>query len=275
MSKQQAIGVFDSGLGGLTVLAELVKAMPNESFIYLGDTARVPYGARSAHIIERYSIEDVEFLLSHKVKMIVIACNTATAYAEQLIVERYQDIPVIGVIEPGVDALLKHTKNKRIGVIGTRSTIKSGAYNQKILARNTNIKIFSRDCPLFVPLVEEGWVDTPITRLVIKQYLSEMLSQQVDTIILGCTHYPLLKSPIHQEFPQFQLIDSSQETAKAVQQLLSVKKLECQQSPDLQKNSKDYRRIEIYLTDLLDKQIDYLKMLLSGTHYDLLEEVQL
>lgn len=266
MTKNLPIGVFDSGLGGLTVLSALKEQLPDESFVYLGDTARLPYGAKSARIVEKYSLEVCDFLIQYEVKMIVIACNTATAHAEQSIRNRYE-IPVIGVIVPGVQALCDSTNNKRVGVVATRSTIKSGAYTKAILSKQPEMQVFARPCPLFVPLVEEGWVDKRITSLVIQEYLSEMVRENVDTIILGCTHYPLLKTSIQNEFRDLKLIDSSLEIARAVKSELQINNLENQEK----KNSPN---TIVYLTDITD-QMNYLETLLGGMSVEKVEEIQL
>ncbi len=270
------IGVFDSGLGGLTVLSELVKILPNENFIYLGDTARVPYGGRSSHIIQRYSLENTTFLLRHPVKMIVIACNTASAHAEKEIrlqcdSIQYDSIPVIGMIQPGVDSLLRSTKNKRVGIAATNSTIKSKAYQKRILEKEPSTYIFSKPCPLLVPLVEEGWIDKKITRLVIQEYFSEFIREEVDTVVLGCTHYPLLKSVVKEEFPNIELVDSSQETAEEVRKRLKENEIISSNSSS---STTSKGKVSICLTDITN-QMNYLESFLAGVGFDVLEEVRL
>nr|MBP7652747.1 glutamate racemase [Candidatus Dependentiae bacterium] len=183
------IGVFDSGLGGLTVVRELRKLLPFENIIYYGDTARVPYGSKSKKKIIEFSIENAKFLLLHNVKIIVIACNTSTAAALDEI-KKVSKVPVVGVINPGVKIAASKTNNKKIGVIGTLGTISSEAYTRHLLDLNDNIHIYSQPCPLFVPLVEEGWTDKHITELVISEYLTPLKIAGIDTLILGCTHYP-------------------------------------------------------------------------------------
>ncbi len=244
------IGVFDSGIGGLTVLSEMVKALPQESFVYLGDTARVPYGNRSAHIVQKYSFEDIEFLLEKKVKMIVIACNTATAHAEKAIRIQYNHLPIVGMIQPGVDSLLKQTNSKRVGVVATNSTIYSGEYEKRILEKKKGMEVFSQACPLLVPLIEEGWIEKEATRLTIQEYFSKLTNKKVSTIILGCTHYPLLKLPIQMEFPNLHLIDSSEETAKIVKKVLVTEGLI--QKNDEIKNTQS--SIRLYFTDFAKDQ---------------------
>ncbi|HKX13071.1 MAG TPA: glutamate racemase [bacterium] len=219
------IGIFDSGLGGLTVLREIEKALPSEDLIYVGDTARVPYGIKSAETVTRYSREICDFLVSRGVKAIVVACNTSSALALESIRPLYS-IPLLGVIEPGAQAAAAATRRQSIGVIGTEGTVKSQSYPQAIRRRLPEAKVESRACPLFVPLVEEGWARHEITRQVAEVYLSPWKDQGLDTLILGCTHYPILK-PLLQEVlgPEVSLVDSAQETAKALKLLLEEKGL--------------------------------------------------
>jgi len=214
------IGIFDSGLGGLTVLREIEKALPAESLIYVGDTARVPYGIKSAETVTRYSKEICDFLVNRGVKAIVIACNTSSALALETIRPLYS-VPLLGVIEPGARAAAAATQRQSIGVIGTEGTIKSQSYPQAIHRLLPEAKVESRACPLFVPLVEEGWARHEITRQVAEVYLDPWKGQELDTLILGCTHYPILK-PLLQEVlgPQVRLVDSAQETAKVLKILL-------------------------------------------------------
>ena len=266
MENNRPIGVFDSGMGGLTVLAELVRALPEENFIYLGDTARVPWGPKSPRVIQKYAGQVADYLMAKDIKYLVIACNTATAHAG-LDLQRRLSVPVRGVIEPGVAALLDKTDAGRVGVIGTRSTIKSGAYEKEIRARDETIRVFSRACPLFVPMVEEGWLDKKITSLVIQEYLAEMVREEVDTLVLGCTHYPLLKSAIRAEFPGLTLIDSSVETARAVMHELDS--LEIRRSPESPGGE-----VRVLLTDLTE-QIENMERLFLGLSFRSLEEVRL
>ena len=217
---EQPIGVFDSGLGGLTVVKQLQRILPNEHLVYFGDTARIPYGTKSKWLIQRFAMEDALFLLEFDIKLLVVACNTASSSALPILQNRL-DIPVVGVVEPGAIAAVKETKNKKIGVIGTSATIGSGSYTQAILNRMPEAEVFGQPCPLLVPLVEEGWLDGEVTVLTLKKYLKPLMEAGVDTIILGCTHYPLLE-PVIQRIvgPQVKLIDSGKETAKAVQKIL-------------------------------------------------------
>ena len=207
------VGVFDSGIGGLTVAHEIIRQLPAESVVYFGDTARVPYGPKSPDTVRRYSREIADYLQTQGVKAIVIACNTATAHALGTLREALR-IPVLGVVEPGARAAVSATKTGRIGVIGTVGTIKSGAYERAILALTPDAVISVRACPLFVPLVEEGWTDHPAARLIAEEYLRPLLAADIDTLVLGCTHYPLLK-PLLAEIlgAGVRLIDSAAETA--------------------------------------------------------------
>lgn len=219
------IGVFDSGIGGLTVLKELVKELPGEGIIYLGDTARVPYGIRSPETVMRYSIENTSFLVSKGIKMLIVACNTASAVSLEGIRERF-NIPVLGVISPGARAAVAATRNKKIAVIGTEATINSDAYTKNIKFLDPAIEVIGLPCPLFVPLVEEGLNDDEIARLVAKRYLSGLVDKEIDTLVLGCTHYPLLKDVISEIVGKdIVLIDSAVETAKEAKGLVQERGL--------------------------------------------------
>ncbi|MCX8010152.1 MAG: glutamate racemase, partial [Ignavibacteria bacterium] len=193
--QQKPIGIFDSGIGGLTVVKEIINLLPNENLIYFGDTARVPYGNKSNETIKHYSIQNTKFLLHHNVKMIVVACNSASSIALD-VVSNYTDIPVIGVIKPGALSAVANTKNKRIVVIGTHATISNKAYEKEITNLNGNVQVMGKACPLFVPIVEEGWQNNEIAFLTAKEYLAPLKKFYFDTLILGCTHYPLLKKVI-------------------------------------------------------------------------------
>ncbi|HUF49274.1 MAG TPA: glutamate racemase [Longimicrobiales bacterium] len=220
MSDERAIGVFDSGIGGLTVMHELVRRLPNESIIYFGDTARVPYGAKSPATVARYAQEAAAFLLSRDVKMIVIACNTATAHAQQRLAAALS-VPVFGVIEPGARAAVQVTSTMRIGVIGTVGTIASGAYDLAVRRQLHDARVYAQPCPLFVPLVEEGWRDHGAARQIAEEYLAPLREMDVDVLILGCTHYPLLRHLIADVMGEHvRLVDSATETAIDVQQAL-------------------------------------------------------
>lgn len=223
MINSNSIGIFDSGVGGLTVLKEVSKMLPAENIIYLGDTARVPYGIRSPETVTRYSFECTEFLLKKKIKLLVVACNTVSAISLHEIQKKIS-IPVIGVIEPGARAAATSTKNKRVGVIGTEATIKSSAYMKAIKALNKDIDVFGLSCPLFVPLAEEGWTNDVIAQLVAKKYLKDIIDMGVDTLVLGCTHYPLLKGVIKEIMSDVYLVDSAIETAKVVKDVLQTQR---------------------------------------------------
>lgn len=217
---ENPIGVFDSGIGGLTVLREITRLLPDENTIYLGDTARVPYGSKSRETIQRYSREVAGFLVNHDIKMLVTACNTASAYALAEL-KKALAIPVIGVIEPGAKAAVKATRLNRIGVIGTEGTIRSGAYTGAIKALNPAVSTFTKACPLFVPLVEEGWAGDEVTGMVAGRYLDEFKISGIDTLVLGCTHYPLLKETIARVMGDgVTLIDSAESTAEEVKRVL-------------------------------------------------------
>ena len=214
------IGVFDSGVGGLTVLSSIAELLHKENLMYLGDTARVPYGTKSAETINAYALETAEFFAARGVKAMVIACNTASAMALPMLRERFS-MPILGVVEPGAAAAAKQTVNGRVGVIGTEATMASGAYPQALLSVNPEIEIFTRACPLFVPLAEEGWVDNDVARRVVARYLSSLKASGVDTLVLGCTHYPLLGEAIGRYLGENEdIIDSAAATARALRTAL-------------------------------------------------------
>ena len=217
---RQPIGVFDSGIGGLTVVKALIEELPAESIVYFGDTARVPYGTKSKSTIVKFSLENVEFLLRFGVKCIVIACNTSSSWALPTL-RKYFKVPIVGVIRPGALAAVRQTRNKRIGVIGTSATINSRAYEAAVHRINPAVKVFSQSCPLFVPLVEEGWLNGSICREVAQKYLEPLTHQRIDTLILGCTHYPLLTRTIQQVLgSQVTLVDSAKQTVTEVRGVL-------------------------------------------------------
>lgn len=218
---RRPIGVFDSGIGGLTVVRELLRQLPHESLIYFGDTARVPYGNKSPETVRRYAAEITDFLTERGVKMVVVACNTASAHALADLQQR-ASVPVEGVIEPGARAAVRASGTRRIGVIGTAGTIRSGAYGRAIKALAPDATVLERACPLLVPLVEEGWLDHAATRLIAREYLAPLRDAGIDTLVLACTHYPLLK-PLLADImgPGISLIDSAEETAAAVSRELA------------------------------------------------------
>jgi glutamate racemase len=216
----KAIGIFDSGVGGLTVLKEIVKALPQEDTIYLGDTARVPYGTKSPETVTRYSRQIASFLVSRDIKLLVVACNTASAFSLDALKETFP-IPIVGVIEPGSRRAASVTKTGKVAVIGTEGTIRSSAYTKAIKRMNPEIEVITRACPLFVPLAEEGWVDNEVARLTAKSYLLGLREEGVDTLVLGCTHYPLLKKTIGEIMGEgVILVDSAEETARTVAEIL-------------------------------------------------------
>jgi len=217
---QKAIGIFDSGIGGLTVVREIVAKLPQENIIYLGDTARVPYGIRSPETVTRYSFENTQFLLAQDIKILVIACNTASAISLDAVKKEFP-LPVIGVLEPGARAAVAATGTRKIGIIGTEATIASGAYEMAIKRLAPDVEVYSLACPLFVPLAEEGWTDNDVAMLVAEKYLAPLRRIGIDTLVLGCTHYPLFKSVITRVIDSdIRLIDSAMETAKEVEDVL-------------------------------------------------------
>lgn len=216
MSDNRPIGVFDSGIGGLTVLKELAHQFPHESFIYLGDTARLPYGSKSADTIRKYSEQNIQFLKKQDVKALVIACNSASTQVQETEIE---GLPIYNVITPGAQRALSMSASKRIGVLGTRATIGSQAYTKKIKELDPQAHVFSQACPLFVPLAEEGWDQDPITNLIVFRHLQEIMQHQIDVLILGCTHYPILKNSIARVTgSSVELVDSGEAIADWLKQ---------------------------------------------------------
>lgn len=217
--------MFDSGIGGLTVVKEIIKELPNESIIYLGDTARVPYGTRGKDIIKKFALELTNFLLKRKVKFLVVACNTISSNCLEVI-EYISPVPVLGVIQPAVDEALVTTRSGSIGVIGTPATILSKIYEKKIKKKNSKAKVLMKACTLFVPIAEEGLINHPATKLIAKDYLSGFNGSGVDTLILGCTHYPILRDTIQKTIgSKVTLIDSAKPTAKKLKEILEKKRL--------------------------------------------------
>jgi len=217
----RGIGIFDSGVGGLTVFQATRRLLPGEELLYLGDTARVPYGTKSAETVKRYAGQAAAFLVGERVKMLVVACNTASSVAIDALCERFQ-LPVIGVIEPGAARAVELTRSGRVGVIGTEGTVQSGAYTRAIQSLDPHIEVSSVACPLFVPLAEEGWAGHAVARLCAEEYLAPLIEQRIDTLVLGCTHYPLLKQTLQQVLgPDVLLVDSAEATARQIAALLN------------------------------------------------------
>jgi glutamate racemase len=216
MKDTRPIGVFDSGIGGLTVLKVLAERFPQESFLYLGDTARLPYGSKSGHTIRRYSEQNVHYLLRQGVKAIVIACNSASSQFPE---SEFEGVAIYNTIHPGSFKALSITKNHKIGILGTRATVQSAAYANELKRLDPKVEVFSQACPLFVPLAEEGWVDDPITNLVVYRYVQPIVSHGIDTLILGCTHYPILKGGIRKVVGwDIELVDSGEAIAELIAQ---------------------------------------------------------
>lgn len=225
------VGIFDSGLGGLTVLKEITSLLPAEETVYLGDTARVPYGTKSKETVTRYSLETADFLLTHDIKLLVVACNTASAYALPALREKLK-IPVVGVIEPGARMAVATTRAKRVGIIGTEGTMKSGAYFDAVKGIDSSIVVFMEPCPLFVPLAEEGWAENNCALLTARKYLERLKQERIDVLVLGCTHYPLLRKTIAKVMgEEVRLIDSALATALEVQSVLKNAGLMREEAP--------------------------------------------
>ena len=222
------IGIFDSGIGGLTVVRAVMQALPNEHIIYFGDTARVPYGIKSPETIRRYALEITDYLLENHVKMILIACNTVSATARQEIIQRAAHIPVLDVITAGCsDALALPQRSKRVGVLGTLATVNAGTYEERLTESDSEITVFSKACPLLVPLAEEGWTDNHIARETLEIYLEDVRDKALNSLILGCTHYPLFKETIREVLrePETEIIDSAESIAHTAREYLETHKL--------------------------------------------------
>lgn len=246
--REAPIGVFDSGVGGLTVVREIMRQIPNEKIIYFGDTARVPYGNKSKETITRYSRQIVRFLHTYQVKAIVVACNTASAYALDEI-EKEVDIPMIGVVKPGAKAAHAVTRNGKIGVIGTEATVSSHIYSKYIQELDKNMTIYGKACPLFVPLVEEGLWQDPVTDEIARRYLTELIDIDIDTLILGCTHYPLIRSTVGRIMgDKVTLVNPAYETARELKEMLEAKGILYDRQPELGSN-----QYQFYVSDTADK----------------------
>ncbi len=253
------IGIFDSGAGGLTVLKALRASFHGIQFYYLGDTARLPYGTKSGETIIRYTIQNTRFLLSKKIDLLIVACNTASAYAlEEL--QQFVNIPVIGVIEPGADRAVSCSASRRIGVIGTRATIGSGSYQKRILARDPGAFVAARPAPLLVPLVEEGVVNGPIAESVIRMYLDPLQKESIDTLVLGCTHYPALADTIGSLYPEWTLVDSATPIRDTIEREWTL--------------DPDGGRVEIYVTDYPENFALLSQRFLEG-EFDRIEHIDL
>jgi len=252
------IGVFDSGIGGLTVAREIMRNLPMEKIVYFGDTARVPYGNKSKATIVRYSLQITNFLRTQGIKALVIACNTATSMALPEVSE-FAGMPVIGVVEPGARVAAEITKNGRIGVIGTRATISTNAYTNAIHSINPSLNVIGQACPMLVPLVEEGWVHDHVTDEILMRYLDDLLEHDIDTLILGCTHYPLLRSAIKRLVGnQVNLVNPAYETAKELERLLAREGL-ASESPRSHDEPYPYR---FFVSDEAEKFTDFANSIL-------------
>src|SRR5213592_172192 len=244
MNDPRPVGVFDSGIGGLTVVKALRDLLPHENICYLGDTARVPYGPKSPETVQRYGVELAGILTRENAKALVVACNTVSSVALPLLIKKFS-VPVIGVIEPGARAALQATRNRHIGVIGTRATIRSGAYAEALRAADNNVRVSSRACPLLVPLIEEGLLNDAVTDQVIMRYLQPLLAGGIDTLVLGCTHYPLLTNAIARAVRrQIVLVDSAQNCARAVEEMLD--------QHSLRAAAPEHGALNVALTDAAD-----------------------
>ncbi len=243
--KENPIGIFDSGIGGLTVVKKIDSFLPNEHFVYFGDTARVPYGSKSNSTVIDYSIQNTNFLLKKNVKMVIVACNTASSIAIPALEEKFH-IPIIDMIEPGTRMALEKTRSGRIGVIGTYATINNKAYSKELFKLDSKLQIFEKPCPLFVPLAEEGLIDHPATKLIAEEYLKELRNLKIDTLILGCTHYPILSKVIQETIGEdVKLIDSGVAASILVEKYL--KELNLNNDTELRKPN------QFYVSDLPNK----------------------
>lgn len=258
LNKNAPIGVFDSGIGGLTVFREIMRQIPNEKIIYFGDTARVPYGSKSRETVTRYSEQIVRFLRTFQVKTIVVACNTASACALEAL-EQDIDIPIIDVVKPGAKAAAEATRNGRVGVIATEATIGSQIYTEYIKKLNKNVTIYGKACPLFVPLVEEGLLQDPVTDEIARRYLTELIDIDIDTLILGCTHYPLIRSTLGRIMGEgVTLVNPAYETALELKEMLTSLDLLSDETPGL--GSNQYR---FYVSDKAEKFVRFANSIIK------------
>lgn len=249
------IGIFDSGIGGLTVASAIIGEFPDCDVLYFGDTARTPYGTKSPETIVRYSLENTRFLIERGASMIVIACNTASSFATERLRADFS-IPIFEVVSPAVKMAVSHPKTRSIGVIGTRGTIGSGIYERKIKEARPGLSVFSEPCPLLVPLVEEGWLSKPETRMIVKDYLHPLKTRQVDTLILGCTHYPVIKDIIHEKIgKRVRIIDSSTAVVAAMKDYIAA-------HPEVRKELGDSGKLAAYVSDITPQFEKIAKMIL-------------
>lgn len=258
LRKDAPVGVFDSGVGGLTVAREIMRQIPNEKIIYFGDTARVPYGSKSRETVTRFSEQIARFLRTFQVKTIVVACNTASAYALDVL-EHDIDIPIVGVLKPGARAAMEATGNGRIGVIATEATIGSGMYDKYIEELNRNVTVYGKACPLFVPLIEEGLWEDPVTDEIARRYLTELIDIDIDTLILGCTHYPLIRSTLGRIVgSRVTLVNPAYETAKELKEMLGNMGLLNDEEPGLGSN-----KYQFYVSDKADKFVRFANSIIK------------
>lgn len=258
LSKSAPIGVFDSGVGGLTVAREIMRQIPNEKIVYFGDTARVPYGSKSKETVTRFSEQIVRFLRTFQVKTIVVACNTASAYALEVL-EKNIDIPIVGVVKPGAKVAAEATGNGRIGVIATEATIGSHIYSQYIKELNPRVTIYEKACPLFVPLVEEGLLEDPVTDEISRRYLTELIDTDIDTLILGCTHYPLIRSTLARVMgDSVKLVNPAYETAVELRAMLEEMQLLNDEKPGLGSN-----KYQFFVSDKAEKFVRFANSIIK------------
>lgn len=266
MNRTNPIGFFDSGIGGLTVVKSVIELLPNENIVYFGDTARVPYGNKSNETVIEYSLQAANFLLRKNIKLLVVACNTASSVALKEL-RRFLTIPVIGMIEPGSKMALQETKNGNIGVIGTISTINNKAYSNQIKKLNPKVKVFEKACPLFVPLAEEGWINHKATELIAREYLKELKEKKIDTLVLACTHYPILSDVIQKVIGKnVKLVHSGEPAAKIIEEYLNGR--------GLRNTSNQLGKREFYVSDVPNKFNEIAERFL-GTKIKHLHKVEL
>jgi glutamate racemase len=266
MEKEKPIGVFDSGIGGLTVVKRIISSLPSENIVYFGDTARVPYGSKSNTTVIEYAVQDSKFLINKNVKAIVVACNTVSSVALDNLKKLF-DVPIIGMIEPGASFAVKNTNNGKIGVIGTRATINNHAYAKEIKKINSSLEVFENACPLFVPLAEEGWINQKATYEIAEEYLKELRLKEVDTLVLGCTHYPILANAIQKIIGEnVKLIDSGIAAAEIVKEELN--------RYNLNTNSHSNGNLELYVSDIPIKFKEVAELFL-GREVDNVKKIEI